>query len=133
MAQRDRRLVRHRQRHSQSERDASGGPTRTATLTIAGQTFTLTQASGCTFDVSPLNSSVKGSGDTVNVAIKASDPACAWAVGSTYDWIVPSFVGTRNGSGSIELRIAPNPGAQRQGSATVAGQDVRVVQPPSNQ
>jgi hypothetical protein len=100
-------------------------------LTIAGLPFSVTQADACTFDVSPMNSSVKGAGDTISVTIKTSDPGCTWAVSSTYEWIVPSFTGTRTGNGSVELRIAPNPGAQRQGSATIANQDVRIVQTPN--
>jgi hypothetical protein len=44
---------------------------------------------------------------------------------------VPSFTGTRSGNGTLELRISPNPGAQRQGTATIANQDVRIVQQPN--
>jgi hypothetical protein len=115
----------------QYDASASTGPTRSTTLTIAGLPFSVTQADACTFDVSPMNSSVKGAGDTISVTIKTSDPGCTWAVSSTYEWIVPSFTGTRTGNGSVELRIAPNPGAQRQGSATIANQDVRIVQTPN--
>ena len=56
---------------------ANTGAARTGTLTIAGQTFTVTQAAPCTYAIAPGSQSVVAGGGTGSTAVTA--PAgCAW-------------------------------------------------------
>ncbi len=66
----------------------NAGATRTGTLTIAGQTFTVTQGgAGCTYTLSTTNqaAALGGGAHAVNVA---SNSSCAWTAASNSSWIV---------------------------------------------
>ena len=105
---------------------------RTASVTIADQTLTVTQASAvptpCTFDVSPLSAAFgfDGGQGTVRVATAA---ACAWSAAAAESWI--AFIGEtqRQGPGEITYAVQRNEETRvRTGSLTVAGRTVAVGQ-----
>jgi hypothetical protein len=106
--------------------DATSGPARSAVLTIGGQTFAVSQASGCTYQVTPTTITVGRTGGTRSATI-ASAPGCTWTVTSNVNWIIVSNGASGNGNGStefvIQLSLAP-----RTGTVTVAGQVVTVNQ-----
>ena len=105
---------------------------RTGTLTIAGQTFTVTQAAApCAYMIAPPNQSIGapgGPGTTVTVTTTAG---CAWtAVSNTNSpaWLTITSGATGNGNGSVTFTVAPNTGPQRTGTLTIAGQTFTVMQ-----
>jgi hypothetical protein len=111
---------------------------RTATLTIAGKSFLVTEPSAsCTFSVSPLVVTVPQGGATGSIAV-TTQSACAWTASTTASWI--TLAGSRTGSGSATYTIGANPGStSRSALVSVAGVVVRVNQnagtapkPPSN-
>jgi hypothetical protein len=110
---------------------ATGGPARTGTLTIAGQTVTVTQAPGCSFDVSPTAFSVDPDGGTRTLKVTAA-PGCAWtaAVNNNVPWIRITGGASGSGSGTVTFTVASTNGPSRSGSLAVAGHTVTVTQSP---
>jgi hypothetical protein len=113
---------------------ANTGPSRSGTLTIAGQTFSISQASGaatppaqtCTYSINPSSQTFAAAGGTGTVNVSA--PAgCAWTVSNSVSWV--SFAGgSGTGSGSANYAVATNTGLARTGVITVAGQSFTVSQ-----
>lgn len=106
---------------------ATSGPTRSTTLTIAGQPFTVTQSPGCGYDVSPLNHTTNASGGTGTVNVSAA-AGCAWTASSNAPWITITSGASGSGAGTVTFAAAATTGPARTGTITVAGQTVTVVQ-----
>ena len=60
---------------------ANTGPARMGTLTIAGQTFTVSQASGCTYSLSSTSQSFPNFGGTGSVTV-TTVAGCTWTATS---------------------------------------------------
>jgi Viral BACON domain/Putative binding domain, N-terminal len=105
---------------------ATTGPPRTATVTIAGQHFSVTQAEGCNYAVSPTTYSVGTSGGTQTVMITTS-AGCPWTAASNADWISIGPA-TGSGTGNVTVTVAAANGPSRLGAVTVAGQTVTITQ-----
>lgn len=106
---------------------ANQGSSRTGTITIAGRTFTVEQASGCTYTISPPTREVGVVGQTVTVAV-ATSQVCAWTAKSNASWIGVSSGALGTGSGTVQLAVATNTGESRSGTAAIAGQTFTIVQ-----
>jgi hypothetical protein len=106
---------------------ATTGPSRTGTLTIAGQVFTVTQSPGCAFDVSPLSHTVDASGGTRTVNVSAA-AGCAWTATSGAPWITITAGASGSGAGTVTFAAAATSGPARTGTIAVGGQTVTVVQ-----
>jgi VCBS repeat-containing protein len=103
------------------------GPARTGTLTIAGRTFTVVQASACTYGISPTSDNVTANDGAGSVNVTTSLAACAWSVSSNASWLTVE-TGTRTGSGSVTYRVGFNLGVPRTGTLTIAGHTFTVIQ-----
>jgi hypothetical protein len=102
--------------------------TRTGTLTIAGQSFSVTQAAGCTFAISPTSLSVTSGARTGTVSVSAG-AGCAWAAASTASWITVTGGASGSGNGTVGYSIAANTSiSSRTGVVTIAGQAFTVTQ-----
>jgi hypothetical protein len=110
---------------------ANQGAARTGTATIAAQTFTVTQAAApCTFSITPSAQTVPGAGGTGTVGVTAGE-GCTWtAVSNATDWLTITGGTPGSGNGSVSFSAAINPGPQRTGTLTIAGQTFTVTQPP---
>lgn len=108
---------------------ATTGPARTSTLTVAGQTVTVTQSPGCSFDVSPTSIDVDAGGGTRTINVSGG-AGCGWtaAVSSNAPWITITGGTTGSGNGSVKITVAATSGPSRSGTLTVAGQTVTVNQ-----
>jgi hypothetical protein len=74
---------------------------RTGTLTIGGNTFTVTQAGApCTSTISTTSANVTSAGITGTVTVTASS-SCAWTASSNATWISISAGATGSGNGSV--------------------------------
>lgn len=107
--------------------NANTGPARTGTLSIAGQSFTVTQDSGCTFSLNPTaaNFPVGGGDGDVQISTVAG---CAWTAVSNAPWLSINNGVSGNGTGTVNYTVAANPGAARTGSLTIAGQAFTIAQ-----
>ena len=103
---------------------------RTGTITIGGQTFSVTQAAtACTFALLPASQSVAASGGTGSTTVTTL-AGCAWTgVSNNTSWLTVTSGGSGNGAGTVGFSAAANPnGTQRSGSLTIAGQTFSVTQ-----
>ena len=101
---------------------------RTGTLTIAGQTFSISQAAGCTFTISPASLSVTSGARTGTVSV-AAGTGCAWTAGSAASWITVTSGASGSGNGTVGYSIAANTSiSSRTGIVTIAGQAFTVTQ-----
>src|SRR5204862_5331608 len=97
---------------------AAGGP-RTGTLTIAGQTFTVTQAANCTFAIDPTSATVPAQGGGGSVAVTGG-AGCAWTASSNAPWLSITSGATGTGNGTVQFSAAA--WGPRAGMLTIAGQ-----------
>jgi hypothetical protein len=104
----------------------NSGGLRIGTLSIAGLTFTVTQA-GCEYSLTRYADNV-GPSDGVGTIGVTTTPTCTWTAVSNAAWITVAS-GTRAGSGSVEYHVVANPGGPRTGTLTIAGFTVTVTQP----
>jgi hypothetical protein len=103
------------------------GSTRVGTLTIAGQTFTVTQTA-CSYSLSASGASYPATGGSGSVALTA-DSQCPWTADSVSGWITITSAASGTGSGTVGYGAQPNPTSNvRTGIVTVAGQTFRVTQ-----
>ena len=104
---------------------------RTGTLTIAGQTFTVTQAGAiCTYTISPTATpTVPATGGTGSVSVSTTPASgCGWQAVSNVPWITITG-GSGTGNGTVSYTVAANPEASaRTGTLTIAEQTFTVTQ-----
>jgi hypothetical protein len=107
---------------------ANIGGSRTGTVTIAGQTFTLTQAALlCSYSISPGNQEVQAAAGTGSVAVSTSS-GCAWTASSNESWITVTSGASGSGNGTVTFSYTANTDKKRKGSLTVAGRNANVEQ-----
>jgi hypothetical protein len=111
---------------------------RSATITVASESFTLTQAgrtaqAECTYSVSPVQFAPCMPAGHVSALLTTQD-GCPWTVTSSEPWLSIDSGGSGVGSHSIDMSFSSNYDAPREGIAMVrwptptAGQNVRVSQ-----
>ena len=110
------------------------GSSRSGYLTIAGQTFTITQQAqqgACTYSISPTSNTL-GSGagtGSVNVTPNAN---CSWTASTntgSWAWIAITSGWNGTGSGTVNYMVLPNnTGSSRSGYLTIAGQTFTITQ-----
>ena len=107
---------------------ATTGPARNATIIIGGQTFTVSQVSGCTYTLNPTIHNASAAGGPGTVAVNTA-AGCAWTSSGVPTWIagVPA-----NGTGpqTIAFTVAATTGPARNAIITIGGQIFRVNQNP---
>jgi hypothetical protein len=103
------------------------GPPRTGTLTVAGQTFTVTQGSNCNYALTPANQTIAAAGGNSSFNVQTS-AGCTWPVVSNAAWLTISGTANGVGNGTVNFTAVPNPSPQRTGTITVAGQTFTVTQ-----
>ena len=109
---------------------ANSGAARSGSLTIAGLTFSVTQAAagpGCSFSISPTTQSIGVLGGTATVAVTTS-ATCSWSATTADTWIAITSGASGTGNGKVALTIAANLGAARTGTVTIGGQAFTVNQ-----
>jgi hypothetical protein len=106
------------------------GPPRTGTLTIAGSTFTVSQATvPCFYSIGPRQQFIGPDGGTGGATISAG-PTCPWSAEPNAAWIAMIGLSSGIGDGRAVFLILPNFGDARIGTVTIAGQTYTVYQDP---
>jgi hypothetical protein len=101
---------------------------RTGTLTIAGRTFTVNQASGCTYSINPTRQSINENGGTGTPIAVSAGSGCSWTSRSNASWLTITSGASGSGNGTVRFNVAANNGNDRTGTLTVAGQTFTVDQ-----
>jgi hypothetical protein len=103
---------------------------RTKALTIAGTTFTVTQAgqTPCAFSIAPEDKSFGDESGSGNVQVTAA-AGCDWTATSNALWITITSGAHGNGPGAVGYSVTTNNAiASRSGTLTVAGRTFTVTQ-----
>ena len=103
------------------------GGARTGSLTIAGRSFTVTQASACVYTLSKTQEQARASEGSASVGVSTTS-ACAWTAASNSSWLIIQSGSSGTGNGQVTYYILENAGGTRTGSLTIAGQTFGVVQ-----
>jgi hypothetical protein len=106
---------------------STSGGSRSGTLTIAGQTFTVNQGGGCTFSIAPTSANAAAGGGTGSVAVTAG-AGCTWTAASNAPWLTVTSGASGSGNGPVQYSVLSNPGSARSGTLTIAGQTFTVNQ-----
>ena len=101
---------------------------RTGTLTIAGQTLTVTQSGNCAFTVSSTSQTAAADGGPRSSTVTTTSN-CGWTGVSNATWITVTSGSSGMGAGTVAFTVAANASANpRTGTLTIAGQTVTVTQ-----
>jgi len=96
---------------------------RSGSLTVASQTFNITQLGiSCSYSLSPTNNIVPSGAGSTGTTVTA--PAgCAWTATSNAAWITITSGSNGNGNGAVQFNFQANTGpSQRTGTLTIGGQ-----------
>ena len=109
--------------------EANSGIPRRTTLTIAGQSFLLSQEGVCETTIKPTYYNAGPGPDDVRVDVKVVG-GCEWTASSPVSWVVVTEVKQHgaSGNGDVRLHIEPNSGPARNATVTIAGEPFVVSQ-----
>lgn len=104
---------------------------RDGTMTIAGQTFTVTQAGvDCTYGISPTSWTAPAGGGSTIVTVSTGS-GCSWTVENSCQSWVTVTPSTGTGSESVNVSVtANNTGNQRACTVIIAGRGFEISQSP---
>ena len=105
----------------------NASPPRTGTVTVAGRTVTIAQASLCRWLFAPPSHEFPASGGNGNVLVFVTG-SCSWTAVPTVPWIQITAGGSAIGGGLLQFVVPPNSGASRTGTITIGGEDYLVSQ-----
>jgi predicted extracellular nuclease len=110
-------------------RDNFNGAFRRGSITVAGETFTITQNGGqtCSYSLLSSGASFGSAGGSGNVGVMAT-AGCTWEATSTASWITITSGSPGSGGGIVSYSVAPNTGAARSGKLIIAGRTFTVKQ-----
>lgn len=98
------------------------GGARNGTLTVAGQTVTISQSAPCTYSISPMSQTIDRNGGTEGPVAVATQSGCAWTTVSNVNWITVTSGSSGTGNGNVTFTVAANTtGSDRTGTLTIAG------------
>lgn len=102
---------------------ANLGPARTATLTIAGQTFTVNQdAITCSYSIAPTTDALTSAGGAgTSITVTTNLATCAWTAVNVDPWLTITSGASGTGNGSVGYTAAANTGPARSGTLTIGG------------
>jgi hypothetical protein len=110
---------------------STNGPARTGSLSVAGQTFAVNQASGCVVQISPPSQTIPGaagSGGSFNVT---AGTGCAWTAVKNDPWLTITAGASGSGNGSVTYTATANSmggHASRVGTISVVTKTFTVTQ-----
>ncbi len=108
---------------------ANAGAERSATFSVAGNSFAVTQAANLCADatLSPTSASFTANAGTGTIALTAA-PACTWNVGGVPSWVTVTSGTSGAGSATIAYSVTANSAAARSATLTIAGRSFAVSQ-----
>ena len=109
---------------------ANTGGARSGTLTIAGQSFSVTQAAAavsCSYSISSTSANINGAA-TGTISVSAGS-GCAWTASSNAEWLSVTSGASGTGNGTVSWSASAPPGKNdRTAAVTIAGQTFTVRQ-----
>jgi hypothetical protein len=108
--------------------DANAGPARSGTIIAGGQTFTVSQASNCSYVLSPASSGAISSDGAARSFTVTTNSACPWTASTAASWIHITSGSSGTGSGTVAYSVDANMGGARAATIIVSGQTYTVTQ-----
>ncbi len=108
----------------------SSSSTLTGTITVGGQSFTVTESGvvACSYSISPPSASFSYGGGSSSFSVFAG-AGCGWSASSSAAWLTITAGGSGSGNGTVYFSVAPNASINTlYGSITVGGQTFNVSQ-----
>ena len=97
------------------------GSARSGTMTVAGQSVTISQNAPCTYGISPMNDTMDKGGGPGTVSV-TTQSGCTWTAMSNASWIMITTGSGGTGNGTVSFTVAANTtGNERNGTLTIAG------------
>ena len=87
---------------------ANTGPARNANIVIGGQTFTVSQANGCTYSAAPGSLTFAASGTPAQDITITAGAGCTWTAVPDQPWIHIVSGGSGTGGGTISVDLLAN-------------------------
>ncbi|HLJ45199.1 MAG TPA: BACON domain-containing carbohydrate-binding protein [Bryobacteraceae bacterium] len=107
---------------------------RTGTIVINGQTFTLVQNGVApAFFLSPNTVTIAATGGTGTIAVTGTPPDAPWTAVSNASWITLVSGTSGAGNGTVAYSVAPDPLIDRIGTITIANQLFTITQTGASQ
>ena len=104
------------------------GASRSGTMTIAGQTFTVNQ-SGCSYTLSFATNSFPATASTGSVTVTATGTNCPWTAVRNDTWITVTSGASGIGNGTVNYAVEANASTvSRTGALTIAGRLFSITQ-----
>jgi hypothetical protein len=104
------------------------GSQRVGTISVGGQTFTVTQAAPCSYAISPASQSVPSTAATGSFAVTAGG-GCSWTATSSAAWLTVTGTPSGAGNGTVTFSTSTNPNSTpRTATISVGGQTFTVTQ-----
>ena len=97
---------------------------RTGYMTIAGNTFTVTQEGQvtCTYSISPSNRSHGSGSETGTISVTPNSSICSWQAYSNDSWITITSGSSGSGNGTVYYSVSANSSSSsRTGTITIYG------------
>lgn len=95
-------------------------------MTIAGQTFTVTQVR-CSATLTPETQPVPASGGSFTVSV-TTQIGCGWQAVESLNWVSVTNGNNRTGSGTVSYTVSSNVGQARSGNVAIAGRTLTINQ-----
>jgi uncharacterized protein (TIGR02145 family) len=102
--------------------DPNTGDARSGSVTIAGETYEISQepeSTPCTYSISSSSNTFASSGGTITVFINASSSSCEWTASDSLDWVSLSPT-SGIGNGTVTITVDANTDSARTGVVTLA-------------
>ena len=106
--------------------DGFNGTSRTGTMTIGGQTFTVTQVA-CSATLNPQTQAVTAVGGVFTVSV-TTQIGCQWQAVESLNWVSVTNGNNRIGSGTLTYTVLSNAGGARTGTIAIAGVTLTINQ-----
>lgn len=112
----------------------SGTSQRSGTITVAGRTYTITQASAtppatCTYGITPTSVNVDSAARNGSLSVSTQSVSCQWTARSNAGWITITSGSSGSGAGVVNYSLAANTSSSsRTGTITAAGMTFTVRQ-----
>ena len=98
---------------------ANAGAARSATISVGGQLFTVNQAAGCTYALSPSSASVDAAGGSGSTSLSTGS-TCSWSASSSASWLTVS-PSSGSAAGTISYTVVANTGVARRANLSIGG------------
>ena len=112
------------------------GEPRSASLHIAGRTFSLSQEAAasptCSYELTSSPESFGSAGGSGTVTVRTA-PGCSWSVSNSAAWISLPDIIAGAGSGTVPFRVSANGGPGRNATLSAGGRSVSVLQEAAQQ